>query len=651
MSNKTELISQLIGFNRRTLKSPYDTLTGTRVAVGSKYNPATAGTKQATLGGGLTNTLTNIISTKLGEINKMAVGTCGIDTYVGEYHSEIDNLIDIVVYDASTGEFIATVYNTDSSTGTKYTIGKNEGERNGTALHAALFPIYMQDSEFKENFDLLVEEAKKGYPDRNLAGRYMGILNDNVYYRMKDEKCSANIKLKEPSSKSLTFSLLRNASLTTGTYNPESVMLGTFELLTGGTATTPTATVKKTSIALEDFVGKYKINEDRKFTEEELKNIEENKLNSFYIIPEEAVAVCEAIVKTTPSNNKFRNFTFVGDAGTGKSSLRKAVAAGLGLPTVIYTCSANTEIFDFIGQVMPSTGNNSSNVSGIVKELEKLGGITFENIAKVLKLPNIIDIEFDPVMSYEDMTGKSVLEKEGIFSVDGNEIGNEHEMFRYTLNTWQTIMQKQFDDIVETVKNSDETKFIYTETPFVRGVKYGWCIEVQEPNVIANEATLVGLNGILEEGQITLPTGEVVKRHPDCVIIFTTNVSYNGCRAMNQSVIDRSHQVYAIDTPSVEIMAERAMSMSGNTDSDVVLEMAQIVKDMAADLLKEGVDDGVCGMRSLTNWATNALFENPYKAFEKCVLSKVSMDSEIREAMRKRIDESSFRVPRRTRTR
>ena len=79
--------------------------------------------------------------------------------------------------------------------------------------------------------------------------------------------------------------------------------------------------------------------------------------------------------------------------------------------------------------------------------------------------------------------------------------------------------------------------------------------------------------------------------------------------------------------------------------------MAQIVRDMAADLVKEGVDDGVCGMRSLTNWATNATFENPYKAFEKCVLSKVSMDSEVREAMRKRIDESSFRIPKRSKTR
>lgn len=651
--NRTELIQKLIGFGNKHLKAPYDTLTATRVAGGSKYNPSTGGTKQSQLGGCLTNTLTYFISTKLGETNKAASGIVGVDTYVGEYHSEIPNITDIVVYDASSGDILAAVYDTDTSSCLKYTIGHDEGNRNGNGIHAALFPVYMQDDEFKDTFNELVEEAKKGYPDRNLAGKLMGVLNDNVYYRMKDDKCTAHIALAEPSTKTLSFSLIRNASLTTGTYNPESVLFGEFELLTasGSSGAKKTSSVRKTTIELADFVGKYPINPGRELTETEKKMMEENKLEKYYIIPQEAVDVCEAVVKTSSLNNPFRNFTFMGDAGTGKSSLAKAVAAGLGIPSVIYTCSANTEIFDFIGQVMPSTGNETESSNKLIKELEELGGITFENIAKVLKLPNIIDIEFDPAMSYEEMTGTKVVEKAGKFFIDGKEIGDEHEMFRYALNAWQIMMTEEFNKIVDAVKDSGETKFIYTETPFIRAVKYGWVVEVQEPNVIISEGTLVGLNGLLEEGQITLPTGEIIQRHPDCVIIFTTNVSYNGCRAMNQSVIDRSHQVYPIDSPSVEVMAERAMSISGNTDEDVVLEMAQIVRDMAADLVKEGVDDGVCGMRSLTNWATNATFENPYKAFEKCVLSKVSMDSEVREAMRKRIDESSFRIPKRSKTR
>lgn len=47
---------------------------------------------------------------------------------------------------------------------------------------------------------------------------------------------------------------------------------------------------------------------------------------------------------------------------------------------------------------------------------------------------------------------------------------------------------------------------------------------------------LVGLNSLLEqEGSITLPTGEVIDRHPDTVIVITTNIDYEGCRGMNRA--------------------------------------------------------------------------------------------------------------------
>ena len=55
---------------------------------------------------------------------------------------------------------------------------------------------------------------------------------------------------------------------------------------------------------------------------------------------------------------------------------------------------------------------------------------------------------------------------------------------------------------------------------------------------------LVGLNSMLEQsGSITLPTGEIINRHPDAVVVVTTNISYEGCRGLNQSVIDRMSPV------------------------------------------------------------------------------------------------------------
>ena len=49
----------------------------------------------------------------------------------------------------------------------------------------------------------------------------------------------------------------------------------------------------------------------------------------------------------------------VGPAGTGKTEAAKAIAAGLGLPYLFYTCSANTEIFDLLGQMLPDTNSSA----------------------------------------------------------------------------------------------------------------------------------------------------------------------------------------------------------------------------------------------------------------------------------------------------
>jgi hypothetical protein len=63
---------------------------------------------------------------------------------------------------------------------------------------------------------------------------------------------------------------------------------------------------------------------------------------------------------------------------------------------VDYTCSANTEIYDFIGQVFPETGVVSTGDDELDcerNELLSMGGITYENVAKLLKLPGLDDMK------------------------------------------------------------------------------------------------------------------------------------------------------------------------------------------------------------------------------------------------------------------
>ena len=85
-------------------------------------------------------------------------------------------------------------------------------------------------------------------------------------------------------------------------------------------------------------------------------------------------------------------------------------------------------------------------------------------------------------------------------------------------------------------EQSSGQTYTYVETDFIKALKNGYLLEIQEPTVIMQPGVLVGLNSLLEQGgSITLPTGEVIQRHPDTVIVVTTNVTYEGCRGLNRA--------------------------------------------------------------------------------------------------------------------
>lgn len=240
----------------------------------------------------------------------------------------------------------------------------------------------------------------------------------------------------------------------------------------------------------------------RAYTQEELKMI--LPLQPWYVMPKEVDEMAKLILATCNSISPMRNFMLRGDAGTGKTEAVRALSALLKRPYVEYTCSADTEIFDFYGQSIP--------------------------------------------------------DKDG--------------------------------------------KIVYAETPFISAVKNGYLIEIQEPSVILKEGVLVGLNGLLDQtNRLTLPTGEVVTRHPDCIIVFTTNSTYAGCNDINQSVISRCDAVYDFAIPSRADIVKRVANLVGRSDiNDIIGKMVTISSKVRGFLKDNGVSDGTCGIREVVGW-------------------------------------------------
>lgn len=617
-------INNLLNFSR-SLPEPLDKLASKKVKVSSKYGSGTEATLSATVCKAVHAVCDCMTGTGEG-----AVGV--IDhRMVAEYKSSSGpDAYHLVVYDSATGNIVASGYDKNTEMVESYRLHQTAND--GAAVLMAMIPALMSDQEFEDNFSMYFDQRKAGYPDLNKAVEYMAVLCDNAYRRIKDETCSANIKVKlEKSGNVLRVS---QAQLDSGAYTPNTVMAGEFTIFAKtGKVTISAAT---SEIPHTDFEGRYQLTPGRK-----LSILEESlvpKLDDWYIIPEQVVNICRHAQVTTGKPMQMRNFLMRGPAGTGKTQGARAIAAGLHLPYMKYTCSASTEVFDFVGMVFPKTDTMTTGDAQLDKEREMImamGGINYANVAKVMNLPDLEDMDFDPCGVFQSLTG----------------ITNEEATSRDCMAVVMDMVAEKIKALskpAEGEQSSGQT-YIYVETDFIKALKNGYVIEVQEPTVIMQPGVLVGLNSLLEQsGSITLPTGEIIQRHPDTVVIVTTNVTYEGCRGLNQSVVDRMSLVEDIDLPTPEVMTQRAMAVTGATDEYQVSQMVQVVNDMSDYMRKNGITDGTCGMRSLIDWIISAeITGDVYKSALSTVISKATADEEDREALKTTILEPIFTPKRR----
>lgn len=620
-------INNLFNYSR-SLPVPFDTMTNKKVKVASMYGAKT----ESTLCGSVIKAV-HAMCRCMNGTGEGAVGQIDTNKSVAEYKSSVGpDAYHLVVFDAASGSALASVYDKNTELIEQYVA--HPSQRDGAAIFFALMPFLMSDAEFDETFHEYYDQFIAGYPDMAKATESMAILCDNAYRRIKDDTCPAHINITVDKSGNLMR--VSQGQLDSGSFVPTSVTAGEFTIF----AKTGPAVIKKAGVVVEhtDFVGKYPLTPGRTLSALELSLIP--KLPEWYIIPPEVVDICKHAQKTTGRPMQMRNFLLRGPAGTGKTMGAKAIAAGLGLPYMKYTCSANTEIFDFTGMIFPETDAVSTGSSELDREreiLKSMGGISYANVAKLMRLPDLDDMDYDPAGVYQALTGV--------------------ENLAATVQDCLSVVLEKVTEKVQALSKRAENRqssgqnYTYVETDFVKALKHGYLVEVQEPSTIIQPGVLVGLNSLLEqEGSITLPTGEIIRRHPDTVVIVTTNVSYEGCRQMNQSVVDRMSLVKDIELPEPEVMVQRAMAVTGCADEYLVSQMVQVVNDMADYCRKNSITDGACGMRSLIDWVISAeISGDPYLSAKYTVISKATADEEDREALITTILDPMF-APKRKRT-
>ena len=619
-------INNLFNYSRK-LPEPFDTFSNKKVKVSSMYGKGT----EATLCAAVIKAV-NALGDCMEGTGLGAVGTLD-HRPVAEYKSSSgQDIYHLVVFDASNGAIMASVY--DKNTEVIETYQLHSSAHDGAAVLFAMMPQLLEDPEFSDNFQIYAQQRRGGYPDMDEATRAMGMLCDNAYRRIKDDACPAHIIVSL--DKSGNVIRVSQAQLDSGVFTPGFVLAGEFSIFARTGRKNVTAALS--TVRHEDFEGHYQLTQGRKLSPAEEAMVP--RLHEWYIIPDEVVDICRHAQITTGKSMQMRNFLMRGPAGTGKTMGARAIAAGLHLPYMKYTCSASTEIYDFVGMVFPETNQETTGNMNLDKEREELlgmGGINYANVSKMMKLPDLEDMDFDPCGVYEQLTG----------------IANEEATTRDCMGVVMDLVTEKVRQLSTTSAegHSSGQTYRYVETDFIKALRNGYLVEIQEPSVIMQPGVLVGLNSLLEQGgSITLPNGEVIRRHPDTVVVVTTNTSYEGCRTLNQSVVDRMSLVEDIELPAPEVMVQRAMAITGATDEYRVSQMVGIVNDMADYMRKNEISDGTCGMRSLIDWIISTeITDDPYHSALKTIISKATADEEDREALVSAILEPVF-APRRRAT-
>ena len=511
-----------------------------------------------------------------------AIGHQGNTYRISEYRS--GNKTDCVVFNPITGKFNAVQIEDGSQVLKPYSLGAGNGS--GSCLLFCLMPILNEDDEFRQKFQELTSHYERGWPDMNAAFECALVLCDNVYRRIENSKQlgTDGVKISIPTTGNI--SVITQMAMDSGNYAPTGASYGNFTIM----QMSGTVAAKPTSFQKEDFVSKYTLS-NRILTDRERAMVP--TLPDWYILPKEVVRVCEHAKATTATNQPMRNFLFRGEAGTGKTMGAQAIAAGLNLPYTLMTCSANTEITDLVGQFIPDTNG-------------------LPNCPPVENLPRISDITMHPPSVYMMLTGEYDESK-----------------------TEDDVLQKLIEIAVGNLMEKEDAggqRIRYVDTPLVEAIRYGYVCELQEPSCIANPGVLVGLNSLLDNCQvITLPTGERVQRHPDTVIVVTTNSDYSGCRDMNQSVISRMDLIYDIEAPDLNTMVKRVMNVTGFSDEQEATKMAIVVRDIAERCRQTMITDGSCGMREFKSWVLSTMVtKDPYESALSTIISSASADPDNR---------------------
>ena len=354
----------------------------------------------------------------------------------------------------------------------------------------------------------------------------------------------------------------------------------------------------------------YPVNPTREHTEDEISRMHE--IPDWYIPVQRIVRFARNIAVSQIFERPVRNILLRGPAGCGKTEGAKAIASMCGLPYGVVTGHAEMEFFDLTSMLVPRTETGVNTPEELLEFL--LHAVRNEN----MRLPSMSEISLYPIEVYKDVAGQV------------KEDATEADCFAALAAKLLSFCKADVSMFM-----GSQSKFKVVRSDLTIGMERGWLVEMQEMNTLLKPGTLVGLNNIMEHGSLQLPTGEIIRRHPDTVIVFTQNVGYAGTVEGNQSVYSRIELKADLKAPSEEEMVKRIQMHVPQLDTVDIRTIVQ-VSERIRNTCGQEIEGGSIGTREEIAWAKMTyLYEgNILEAAEDTILPACSEDEEAIDIVR-----------------
>lgn len=172
----------------------------------------------------------------------------------------------------------------------------------------------------------------------------------------------------------------------------------------------------------------------------------------------------------------------------------------------------------------------------------------------------------------------------------------------------------------------DHDTTYFKKSKFIDFVENGGVIELAEINTARSDELII-LNSLLDnQGEITLPNGEVVKRHENCYIVGTYNVGYTGTKPFNLSLKRRFGLKFEMTDMSNNDI-EKILSQYSNS-SDLISKLVSYYREIQHGIKDMDLNADI-SITELINFIHVSEFLDLESALETTILPSLSEDTEI----------------------